>query len=190
MERENELILACRKQDQRAQTQLFEMYKNEMRSYIIARMNKTDHVDEIMSLSFQRAFKKIESYTFIGSFGGWLKAIARNYIYDFFDKNVKNIVMYVDDVSDDAFGTDKVVYANSSVNKGEEDMFIVDYMGIIDGALTDKEKAIFLLYYEGYAHKEIAEMFEISVGTSKWYINSAREKLKKEISRQSLLNSN
>jgi RNA polymerase sigma-70 factor (ECF subfamily) len=31
---------------------------------------------------------------------------------------------------------------------------------------------------DGFKHKEIAEMLSISEGTSKWHLNSAREKLK------------
>jgi RNA polymerase sigma-70 factor (ECF subfamily) len=37
---------------------------------------------------------------------------------------------------------------------------------------------IFILFaVQGYAHKEIAEMRGISVGTSKWHISEARKKL-------------
>ena len=34
---------------------------------------------------------------------------------------------------------------------------------------------------EGYSHKEIAAKLEISVGTSKWYLNKGREMLKEKL---------
>ena len=46
--------------------------------------------------------------------------------------------------------------------------------------LPPASQQVFNLYFiDGYKHKEIADMLEISEGTSKWHINSAREKLKK-----------
>jgi len=45
--------------------------------------------------------------------------------------------------------------------------------------LPPASQQVFNLYFiDGYKHKEIAELLEISEGTSKWHLNSAREKLK------------
>lgn len=189
MDREYELIRACRNNDQRSQTELYEMYNHELRCFIGSRMKTMEAADEIISHAFERAFKKIEHFTFQGSFGGWLKAIARHCIYDYIKKNSNYHLMYVDDINDEDFGADKVVFAHSHVNEGEQDIALSDYMSIIDITLTAREKQVFLLYYEGYIHKEIADKFKISEGTSKWYLNSAREKLKKKITRDSLFSS-
>ena len=35
-----------------------------------------------------------------------------------------------------------------------------------------------LFVVDGYSHKEIGELLNIEEGTSKWHLNSAREKLK------------
>jgi RNA polymerase sigma factor (sigma-70 family) len=46
-------------------------------------------------------------------------------------------------------------------------------------------QAVFNLFMiEGYSHKEIADMLNISEGTSKWHVNDARKKL------QSMINEN
>ncbi|MGZ3932289.1 MAG: RNA polymerase sigma factor, partial [Bacteroidia bacterium] len=45
--------------------------------------------------------------------------------------------------------------------------------------LPPASQQVFNLYViDGFSHKEIAEMVGISEGTSKWHLNSAREKLK------------
>ena len=41
------------------------------------------------------------------------------------------------------------------------------------------QKAFRLFALEGYSHQEIGELLNISAGTSKWHVSSARETLKK-----------
>jgi RNA polymerase sigma factor (sigma-70 family) len=48
--------------------------------------------------------------------------------------------------------------------------------------LPGSSAAVFNLYViEGYSHKEIGEMLEISEGTSKWYLSEARKSLKDQL---------
>lgn len=48
--------------------------------------------------------------------------------------------------------------------------------------LPSASRQVFNLYFvDGYKHREIAELMDFSEGTSKWYLNSAREKLKEMI---------
>jgi RNA polymerase sigma factor (sigma-70 family) len=48
-------------------------------------------------------------------------------------------------------------------------------------------QAVFNLYIiEGYSHKEIAEMLEISIGTSKWHLSEGRKALQQKILYQQL----
>jgi len=46
--------------------------------------------------------------------------------------------------------------------------------------LPPATQQVFNLYFiDGFKHKEISEMLDISEGTSKWHLSAAREKLKK-----------
>ncbi len=57
--------------------------------------------------------------------------------------------------------------------------------------LPNKTRLVFNLYaIEGYKHKEIAEMLEISEGTSKWHLNDARTKLQAKIEQSEVINQN
>jgi RNA polymerase sigma-70 factor (ECF subfamily) len=43
-------------------------------------------------------------------------------------------------------------------------------------------KTVFNLYiFEGYSHKEISKILEISEGTSQWHVNNARKNLQEKI---------
>jgi RNA polymerase sigma-70 factor (ECF subfamily) len=44
--------------------------------------------------------------------------------------------------------------------------------------LPASSRSVFNLYViDGYKHKEISEMLDISVGTSKWHLSNARKEL-------------
>lgn len=51
--------------------------------------------------------------------------------------------------------------------------------------LAPATKAVFNLFVlEGYTHKQIGELLNISEGTSKWHLNDARKKLQELIMKQ------
>jgi RNA polymerase sigma-70 factor (ECF subfamily) len=53
--------------------------------------------------------------------------------------------------------------------------------------LPPASQQVFNLYFiDGYKHQEIAELLNISEGTSKWHLNSAREKLKEMLKKMDL----
>ena len=60
-------------------------------------------------------------------------------------------------------------------------LYYEDIIKLVD-ALPTKRGEVFRLYaIEGYSHKEIGEMLEMSEGTSKWHLSKAREELREHI---------
>jgi RNA polymerase sigma-70 factor (ECF subfamily) len=57
-----------------------------------------------------------------------------------------------------------------------------DLLTKIKEILPKKEYIVFMAYFEGYNHREIAEKFNLTEGTSKWYLFQARNKIKEKIS--------
>jgi len=51
-------------------------------------------------------------------------------------------------------------------------------MKLVDLLPPTTQKVFKLYAIEGFTHVEIAKQFEISVGTSKWHLSNARQKLK------------
>ena len=60
--------------------------------------------------------------------------------------------------------------------------------------LPPATKAVFNLFaIDGYSHKEIGEMLNMSEGTSKWHLSTARKKLQEQIAmelKSNLINQN
>jgi len=60
-----------------------------------------------------------------------------------------------------------------------DNLFEEDILSMVE-LLPPASGDIFLLYaVQGYSHKEIAEMKNISIGTSKWHLSEARKRLQK-----------
>lgn len=100
-----------------------------------------------------------------------------NTIIDEFRKN-KNYLQLVD-----AKETDREleikgdVVENDVWSKMETDVL----MGLLK-RLPEVSRKVFNLYViDGYTHKEIGEMLEISDGTSKWHLSNARKLLREMI---------
>ncbi|MFT6338532.1 MAG: RNA polymerase sigma-70 factor (ECF subfamily) [Halioglobus sp.] len=67
---------------------------------------------------------------------------------------------------------------NFEYNEAEENLE-ADQLRKMIIQLPDTTKYVFNLYVvEGFKHQEIADKLGLTVGTSKWHLNSARKRLK------------
>ena len=67
-------------------------------------------------------------------------------------------------------------------------MKAAELLGLIR-QLTPATRAVFNLYViEGYNHREIGELLNITEGTSKWHLSEARKNLQQMIKVQDLAN--
>jgi len=63
-------------------------------------------------------------------------------------------------------------------NRGESNRRKEELMGMVN-SLPPKTRSVFNLFaIEGYKHREIAKLLQISDGTSKWHLNEARKLLR------------
>lgn len=72
---------------------------------------------------------------------------------------------------------------NSShvVNEGESNRRQEELMAMVN-SLPPQTRSVFNLFaIEGYKHKEIADLLQISDGTSKWHLNEARRLLREKL---------
>jgi len=114
-------------------------------------------------------FKKISQYENKGSFEGWLKRITINTaLQRYRSKGVFDIVNEekIEDVS--------VEVENEEVS--------IDFLLNSIQELPDRYRMVFNLYaLDGYSHKEIAEMLDITTGTTKSNLARARMILKEKV---------
>ena len=70
----------------------------------------------------------------------------------------------------------------ATLEEVDEDDISIDYLLQIIQELPDRYRLVFNLYVlDGYSHKDIADLLEINIGTSKSNLARARQILKKTI---------
>ncbi|MCH9822240.1 MAG: RNA polymerase sigma factor, partial [Bacteroidetes bacterium] len=106
-----------------------------------------------------------------------LKKIMINTIIDDYRKNSKEkSIIQFKDIQNDGTENSWVEYNAADLKFEAEEL-----LGFIDRLPTESKKVFVLFAVDGYSHKEIAEMLEISDGTSKWHVSFARKKLRELI---------
>ena len=170
---EAEIVMGCVRNDRTFQELLYRRHYAVM-MHICLRYahNDRERALEMLNDGFLRVFKKIDTFQFKGSLEGWIRRLVFHAISDYF----KAHKLYLESVVFEEPKNEKV--ENSSLNN----LYFEDILKIVD-TLPPATGTVFKLYaIEGYNHSEIAEQLSISVGTSKWHLSTAREKLKTLIS--------
>lgn len=167
---EIKLIKLVAKKDRLAQKYLFDLYAPKMLSTCKQYIKDIHEAEDVMLCAFMKVFQKIDCYKGDGSFEGWIRKIMIRECLSFL-RSQKEIV-YTDDIN-----VSKIADEFSEIDVSN------DYQKLIDD-LPKGCKYIFILYViEGYKHSEIAEMLNISVGTSKSQLAYAKNLLKQKIER-------
>lgn len=165
---EEALIKDCMKQQRKAQFQLYRIYAPKMLS--VARMYIRDlhFAEDVMSRAFVKAFKKLKDYAFKGSFEGWLRKIVIRESIDFLRSHHQ--MEFTEDVN--------ASLAETMEAEGLPDLGDWDVQQLLD-LLPEGYRTVFVMYVvEGYKHKEIAAVLNISPNTSKSQFFKAKKHLK------------
>ena len=165
----DQLIKKCKKQDTKAQEQLYRLYGSKLFSICLKYSNNYASAEDTLQDAFITIFDKIEQYKNKGSFEGWIKRITVNTALQKYRKQkVFEII-----------GEEQIEEVEVEI---DEDEVSLDYLLEIIQQLPDRYRLVFNLYVlDGYSHKEIAEMLNISDGTSKSNLARARNILKEKI---------
>ncbi|WP_459210351.1 RNA polymerase sigma factor [Aquimarina rhabdastrellae] len=164
-----QLIKKCKKQDAKAQEQLFKLYGSKLFSLCLKYSRDYASAEDTLQDSFITIFDKISQYKGNGSFEGWLKRVTINTALQKYRKQKVFEIVHEDQIEDIEVEID-------------EEQFSLDYLLQLIQQLPDRYRLVFNLYVlDGYSHKEIAEMLTISVGTSKSNLARARYILKEKL---------
>ena len=159
---EKNFILA-RKQDRRAQKALYEMFSAKMLAIANSYTNNLHDAEDILLNAFMKCFTKLDECREWKSFPFWLRKIIVNDSISFVRKN-KNI-LYVDiEIADD--------YSDDDLEENLGEINIEE----IFSQMPTGYRLIFNLYvFEDKKHQEIAEILNISEGTSKSQLSKAKK---------------
>lgn len=127
-----------------------------------------DEAAEILNDAFMKVFTNIKKYDKNRPFKPWLRRIIINTAINHYHKTKKHREI------------ESIDFAEN--NLGEEQQIIsgISYEEIIEMVqrLTPAYRTVFNLYViEGFKHREIADMLDIAVGTSKSNLSKAKKNL-------------
>jgi RNA polymerase sigma factor (sigma-70 family) len=168
-----DIITACKKGDRKAQERSYKNYYRAMMTICLRYTRNDEDAIEVLNNGFLKVFKNIQRYD--SSQAGlytWIRTIVINSCLDFIKQ--KQRLEKVNELSENV----EVHIAPEAIEK----IKTTELLQLIR-RLAPATGAVFNLYViEGYNHKEIAQLLNISEGTSKWHLSDARKNLQQLIS--------
>ena len=166
----DQLIQKCKKNDTKAQSDLYKLFSSKLFALCLKYSRNHVEAEDNLQDAFVTIFEKISQYKHKGSFEGWLKRIIINTaLQRYRSKGVFNIV-------------NENNIEDATIEIEDNDNVDIDYLLLIIQELPDRYRLVFNLYaLDGYSHKEIAKMLDITTGTTKSNLARARLILKNKI---------
>ncbi len=176
---ERQLIKRAISGHQGAQQAIYDKFAPKMLSVCRQYIKDLHYAEDVMINGFVKVFKGLEGFEHRGSFEGWIRKIMVRESISYLRK--RQFVVYDDEMVD-----------NQQMYTGNETSLMdVEHIQALIDALPEGYKMVFVLYaVEGYKHQEIAEMLNISEGTSKSQLFKARKLLQENLRLQNKITSN
>lgn len=168
----SKLIAQCRKGDSRSQYRLYKLYAKAMYNVAMRMLANKMDAEDVMQEAFVSAFRKIDDYRQDASFGAWLRKIVINHCINFMQRKrsfFKNL--------DESFAE-----AADFFEENEDYVFPPELIHESVKLLPEGSRIVLNLHlFEGYKHREIAQMLKISESTSKSQYQRAKILLKERL---------
>ena len=165
------LVQRSQKGDRKAQSELYKLYVNAMYNICRRMTGDPEEAKDILQDAFIQAFTHIKKLKNEATFGAWLKKIVVNHCINHLKKkklkvnelNEKYDITDPDDEYDDDWRKEDIKRIITAVDKISEGCKIV----------------LNLYLFEGYDHKEIGQILNISESASKAQYSKAKSKIRK-----------
>jgi RNA polymerase sigma-70 factor (ECF subfamily) len=171
---EKELLEGCAKGDRAAQKALYERYCRKMMVICQRYAKTTAEAEDILQEGFVKVFGWIKSFRGESALGTWITRIMINTALN--SQRQKLYMLPMVDLTEVSLPErEEVILAQ----------FRLEELVAIIQSLPDGCRVVFNLFaIEGYGHKEIAKMMNISEGTSKSQYNRAKSLLRTKLEAQ------
>lgn len=164
---EKELIDGCRREDRKAQQLLYEKYSPVLFGICRRYVKHHEDAEDVLIDGFFKIFSNIKQYKGSGSFEGWMKRIVVNEALMFLRRRHNfNLTVEINDQLD-----------LHSAAKIEDELAAQDILALLSTLPTGYRTVFNLYVVEGFKHREIAEILDISINTSKSQLILAKKRL-------------
>ncbi len=167
---ENVLVEGCLSGDRMAQQKLYTLYGSKMYPICLRYAGNVQDAQDFFQDGFIKVFKNLHTYKGDGSLEGWIRKLFVTVCIDQLRKKDQHKINDVDDVQivdNELTGYDKIA--------------MQDLLNIIQELPDTYRTAINLFMVEGFNHKEISEMMNITEGASKSQLFRAKLMLQEKI---------
>lgn len=174
-EQQQKLIDGCKRGEPESQKSLYEKYAGKMMAVCMRYCgNDRETAMDLLQDGFIKVFTYIRSYDGRGSLEGWIRRIMVNVALDY----VRTANLLKNAESIDAINESAVENIDSSTI----DKLSAEELMEIIAELPSGFRTVFNLFaIEGYSHKEIAEMLNITESTSRSQLTRAKQLLQKRL---------
>ena len=180
--RDYRLIELAKNGDQVAFAELLGYYRESLYFLLLKMVNSKEDAEDLTIETFEKAFRKIDTYKPIYAFSTWLFRIATNHGIDFLrtaEKRISNVSI------DENFNTEgnfhkNIIITEKSLNPEEKIMSTQQkniLKSIIQKLPVDYRRILVLRYFEEFSYGEISEELELPLGTVKARLHRSRELL-------------
>ncbi|MEO1437629.1 MAG: RNA polymerase sigma factor [Bacteroidota bacterium] len=163
-----ELITGCKRQDRKAQQDLYERFSPKMFSICKRYLKNQEDAEDVLVEGFFKVFDNISKFKGKGSFEGWIRRIIVNQCLMQIRK-AHNFKLTVE------INNIELPNERNAQDKLQE----LDILNLLNDLPTGYRTVFNLYVIEGYKHREIAEMLGISINTSKSQLILAKERMRK-----------
>ena len=170
---EHLLIEGCIAGDRAFQTKLYDLFAPKMLGVCMRYAKNREEAEEVLHEGFMRVFTYIKKFKGIGSFEGWIRKIMVNCALSKYRNKIHLYPVIQMDIAGYAIAEEPEVFST---------LYAKELLSVVQ-SLPAGYRIVFNLYvFEGYKHREIAEVLGISEGTSKSNLSDARAFLQKALS--------
>lgn len=170
-----EILKKCRKNDRKAQYQLYKDCYGVLMSVCLRYERNKDDAEALLNMAFYKILTKLDLYNDNIPFEAWIRRITINTIIDEFRKKKRDRHNFLEKLEG------HVPVEVMDYNEADQ-RFDAEELEQMIKELPEMSQKVFNLYIvDGYNHREIGDMLGISEGTSKWHLSTARKTLRKTL---------
>lgn len=162
------LVEHCRRGDSKAQYKLYQKYSDAMYNTSLRIVKHKEEAEDVIQEAFLDVFNKIDTFRGESTFGAWLKVIVINKSIS----KLQSVKLQFEELKTD------FVKEEDTTEDLEDHEGAIHRIKNLMNELPDGYRLVLSLYlFEGYDHKEIAQILGITEVTSRTQYLRAKKKL-------------
>lgn len=172
MQISRELLKACLENDRRAQNELYREVFNFLMNICMRYKTNYDDAGAALNGIFLKMLDGLTEFDLSKPVGPWLKTIAIRSLIDEHRASLRHQ------------GEELNGHQGAHQINGHSRLQEKDILSLIQSLSEPTRTVINLYIIDGYKHKEISEMLDMSEGNSRWHLNKGRNFIKQYLERE------